>query len=425
MNRKVYDFLNDMDMDLNRYEKKELSEFEKKKYKKDISEILKKTNEKLNNKSNSWRKRIVVIAASIIFLFGFSQTKVGKDTYVMASELFANIKYGIKEGLGFVDDIDKYSSRIDLISESEGVKLKLNDVIVDRDKIYFSLLVDVSNYVSKEDLGDTNNNYFVSILDPENKNVTKMTIANKEIEMFSSKTSIGFSSLRGKDNGDLEEINYKEKGILDIIIKADNPLEDEINNLEKVDFNLDFDYLGINIWKESPSNSQIEEIPGDWNFEFTRNIDELLINTDRSKLDENLALDDLKIEFIELTSNPLGNKIEAKVEDKGLYKEEFGTSIILDGYDNLGQRRSFDFILDEGENTIMIEEFYNHIDFPQVKSMPDNNYPESNINFKDIEFIEFTPYYKREEKGSQTKWESPITGASKLGDSFKIYLNGK
>lgn len=425
MNRKVYDFLNDMDMDLNRYEKEELSEFEKRKYKKDISEILKKTNEKLNNKSNSWRKRIVAIAASIIFLFGFSQTKVGKNTYVVASELFANIKYGIKEGLGFVDDIDKYSSRIDLVSESEGVKLKLNDVIVDRDKIYFSLLVDVSNHVSKEDLGDTNNNYFVSILDPENKDATKMTIANKEIEMFSSKTSIGFSSLRGKGNGDLEEINYKEKGILDIIIKADNPLEDEINNLGKVDFNLDFDYLGINIWKERPSNSQIEEIPGDWNFEFTKDVDELLIDTDRFKLDEKLALDDLQVEFIELTSNPLGNKIEIKVEDKGLYKEEFETSIILDGYDNLGQRRSFDFILDEGENTIMIEEFYNHIDFPQVKSMPDNNYPESNINFKDIEFIEFTPYYKRDPKGSQTKWESPITGASKLGDSFKLYLNGK
>ena len=62
MDKEIYDLLNDMDINLDRYEKEELSEFEKNKYKKDINKRINKE----KKKPNSWRKRIIVIAASLI-----------------------------------------------------------------------------------------------------------------------------------------------------------------------------------------------------------------------------------------------------------------------------------------------------------------------------------------------------------------------
>ena len=102
-------------------------------------------------------------------------------------------------------------------------------------------------------------------------------------------------------------------------------------------------------------------------------------------------MDGLDLEFIELTSNSLGNKIEAKIKDKGLYEEELGTTILFDGYDNLGQRRSFSFVLEEGESEILISEHYNLIDYPQDMGLTGSIFEDANKDFKGIEYIEFTP----------------------------------
>ena len=425
MDKEIYDLLNDMDINLDRYEKEELSDFEKNKYKKDINKRINKE----KKKPNSWRKRIIVIAASLIILFAFSKTEVGKNTYAIASELFANIKYGVKEGLGFVDDIDKYSSKIGLVSESEGIKLKLNDVIVDRDEIYFSILADVKKYVPKEYLEDTNKDFTLTVFGPTDE-LIQITINDKDAQVTSTRSSIGWPFSEFGDGRWVKTFNNKEsrdKGIFDMIIQVENPLEYGIDKFEDIDFNLVFKYLSIRAYEprisHRDSSEDIANVSGNWKFEFTTDGSKLLIDTDRFELDKNLKLDGLDLEFIELTSNPLGNKIEAKVKDKGLYEEEYRTDILLDGYDNLGQRRIFEFALNDGENTIMIEEFYNHINFRQDNLISDVPYPEANIDFKGVEYIEFTPYYEAREPGAKQTHPDPFLNYKQLGEPFKLYLN--
>lgn len=427
MDKEIYDFLNDMDINLDRYEKEELSEFEKSKYKKDINKRINKE----KDKPNSWKKRIIVIAASLILLLGFSRTEVGRSTYAIASEIFANVKYSIKDGLQFTNDIDRYSSNIDLISESEGVKIKLNDIIVDRDKVYFTLLADIKEHIPEEYLEDENIAFILLVGKMGSyKYFDKITMNGKEGKINSLKTTIGGPDSKVKDRTLVTEIRNKEsrdKGIFDIVIEAENPLRDNIDELENIDFKLTFNYLGVEIYEpyreEPPLPKNIVELYGEWEFEFTREMKELFIETDRYKLDENLILEELDIELIELTSNPLGNKIEAKIKDKGLYEEEFGTSILLDGYDNLGQRRSFSFILQEEEEIIMIKEHYNQIDYPRYMEYAGSFFKDANRDFKGIDYIEFTPYYKKVEQEYRGFARDPIMGYKKMGDPFKLYLN--
>ena len=425
MGKEVYDLLNDMDINLDRYEKIELSEFEKSKYKKDINKRIRKE----KKKPNSWKKVIIVVAASLMVLFGFSKTEVGRNTYTIASELFTNIKYGVKEGLGFVDDIDKYSSKIGLVSESEGIKLKLNDVIVDRDQIYFSILADVKKYVPKEYLEDENKAFTLTVFGSGNEH-SQITINDKDAQVTSTRSSIGWPFSEFGDGRWVKTFNNKEsrdKGIFDMIIQVENPLEYGIDKFEDIDFNLVFKYLSIRAYEprisHRDSSEDIANVSGNWKFEFTTDGDKLLIDTDIFELDKNLKLDGLDLELIELTSNPLGNKIEAKVKDQGLYEEEYRTDILLDGYDNLGQRRTFEFALNDGENTIMIEEFYNHINFRQDNLISGIPYPEANIDFKGVEYIEFTPYYWEREPGAKQTYPDPFLNYKQLGEPFKLYLN--
>lgn len=431
MDKKTYDLLNDMDMNLDRYEKEELSDFEKSKYKKNISKRINKE----KSKANSWKKKILVVAASLIILFSFSKTKIGREAYAIAGELFINIKYGIQEGLGFVDDIDKYSSEIALVSESEGIKMKLNDVIVDRDKIYFTFLADIKEHVPKKYLKDEEVGFLLSFWEFESyEKDYQITVNNKEAEIFFSKTNTGYPGIEDGNGGMFSEMNNKEgrdKGIFDIVIEVENPLQYDMEDLGDIDFNLLFNCLRINVYEVSPGDGvergakdkNIANIYGDWKFEFTIDGKELINDTDRFELDKTLILDGLDLEFIELTSNPLGNKIEAKVKDKGLYEEGFRTDILLDGYDNFGQRRIFEFALNNGENTIMIEEFYNHIKCRQDNLISDTPRPEANMDFKGVEYIEFTLYYGKGDPTFKQIYPDPFLNYTKLGESFKLYLN--
>lgn len=432
MDKEIYDFLNDMDISLDRYEKEELSEFEKSKYRKDINKRINKE----KDKPNSWKKRIIVIAASLILLFGFSRTEIGRNTYVMASAIFANVKYSIKDGLQFTNDIDRYSSNIDLISESKGVKIKLNDIIVDRDKVYFTLLADLKEHIPKEYLADENIAFTLLVGRMGSyKDYEKITMNDKEVKISSSKTTIGSPDSKVENRTLVTEIRNKEsrdKGIFDIVIEAENPLKDNMDEFKNIDFKLMFNYLGVEIYQPYRTETKYEEpqLPenigefyGEWEFEFTREMKELFIETDRYKLDETLVLEEIDIELIELTSNSLGNKIEAKIKDKGLYEEEFGTSILLDGYDNLGQRRSFSFRLQEEEEIIMIKEHYNQIDHPRYMEYAGSFFKDANRDFKGIDYIEFTPYYKKAEIGYRGFAGDPIMGYKKMGEPFKLYLN--
>ena len=432
MDKKLYDLLNDMDINLDRYEKEELSEFEKSKYKKDINNRISK--EKV--KAKGWKKGILVVVASLLILFGFSRTDLGKDTYAIASEVFTNIKYGIREGLGFIDDIDQYSSKIDLVSESEGIKIKLTELIVDRDKIYFTLLADIKEHIPEEYLEDEEIAFLISLGKMGSyKSYDKVTMNDKEVKINSSKTTIGGSHSKLTDKGRIEGINNKEsrdKGIFDIVVIADNPLEYDVGELEDIDFKFIFNYLEIYMYKpysteygkkEPTLPDNIDGFYGDWEFKFTKSGKELSIDTDKFMLGESILLDGLNLEFIELTSNSLGNKIEAKIKNTGLYEEELGTTILFDGHDNLGQRRSFSFILEEGENKILINEHYNLIDYPQDMGLSGSHFKDVNIDFKGVEYIEFTPYCKKVERGYRKSAGDPIKGFEKLGEPFKLYLN--
>ena len=134
--KNIYDLLNNMDFDIDDYEKEELNDMEKKKFKNEFRK---------NNKKKFNFKKFGSIAVALLLTVGIlSQTGFGRDVYAMAESKLSEITYTIGNALNIERDIEKYSNVINKTVENNGVEVKLTDVIIDKDEILFSTVINTS-----------------------------------------------------------------------------------------------------------------------------------------------------------------------------------------------------------------------------------------------------------------------------------------
>lgn len=353
--KNVYELLNEVDFNIEDYEKEELTDIEKQNLKRSVRKNMKK---KFN------LKKFGSIAAALILTIGvFGQTSFGKNVYATAGSKISEISYSVGKALGIEKNIEPYANVVNQVVENNGVEVKLTDVIIDKDELIFSTVINTNKAVSGFNL-DYN-----------------IYINGKKLRDY------GGSGLSGAidDSKTLfhEMYSFEVKGI---------------DTKEDVDIRIVLE--NFNYYIEGLEKGEIKEerIKGKWEFEFTVNGRELAANTYALPLDYSFDIDNTKYILEEFRYNPVNQKIYGKIEDKNRGLEY---DIELRGEDNLGSKVVFYLSSADKENLV---------------------FKYSNLNkdlAEEITSINLTPYAVKfpEENGRlNNDWKQ-------VGEEFTIYFN--
>ncbi|MGO1580185.1 MAG: DUF4179 domain-containing protein [Peptoniphilaceae bacterium] len=292
---RIYELINEMDFNIEDYEKEELSDIEKRKL---------KNNFKKSNKKENKLKNFTKVAAILIILAGiFSQTSTGKNVYALAQSKVLDLSYSLGQTLYIERDIEDYSNVINKIYENNGVGIKLTSLILDKDELIFSTLI----YTEKPaDYIDYDYDIWLN---------------GKKLKRYGASGSSG--SINDSKNEffatylvDVKNINLKDKMDIKIIVKNFEHGIFDGDNLDKV--------------KEK----------GTWEFNFIASGEKLQENTYTKKLNYTFNIDNKTYKLEEFRYNPVSQKIYGKIIDNNK-KDDY--IIDLKGYDNLGNKVEFGF----------------------------------------------------------------------------------
>lgn len=354
--KNIYEFLNEVDFNIEDYEKEELTDIEKQNLKRSVRKNMKK---KFN------LKKFGSIAAALILTIGvFGQTSLGKNVYATAGSKISEISYSVGKALGIERNIEPYANVVNKVVEINGVEVKLNDVIIDRNELIFTTTVNTNKTV--DDV------YF-------------------DCDIY----------INGK-----KLIDYGGFGIYGTVESAKTLFHQlysfEINDMEtKGDIDIRIVLSNLNYYRRELEKSDIKEekIKGKWEFEFTASGSELMANTHTLPLDYSFNIDNTEYILEEFRFNPINKKIYGKIEGE---HKELEYVIILRGEDNLGNKIEFPLLSADWEKIIFRY----------------NNYYRDLA--EEITSINLTPYALRypEEGGrvEEDDWE-------KVGEEFTIYIN--
>lgn len=295
--RNVYEALNEIDFYFEDYEKEALSDIEKKK--------LKDSFNKNKRKRFNFKKVSSIVAASILTIGVFSQTGFGQNVYASALSKLSEMSYSIGNSLGIERDIESYVNVIDQIVEDNGIEVKLTDVIMDKDELIFSTIVNPNINMG-------------SGFSFEHMNIY---LNGKRLN-----SSGGGSSglIDGMDNLFFETYaaNLKFSNIKDI-----NPDED-----------IDIKIVLKDIRSFVGDSNETEITKGKWEFEFKADGRELNKGTYTLPIDYSFNVDEQKYILNEFSYNPIKQKIYGSIEN---FDGDNFNDIKLSGYDDLGHEVEF------------------------------------------------------------------------------------
>lgn len=284
--KSIYEILNDIDVNIEDYEKEGLNDMEK--------ENLKRTFRKnIRRKFNF--KRFAAIAAALILTIGvLGQTNLGRQVYAAAESKITEISYSIGKALGIERDIEPYANVVNQVVEDKGIAVKLTDVIIDKDELIFSGIVETSTYSE---------------------------IFHFNFEVFINGKKLNNYGATGS-SGEIDDNIFSYYYAVDV---------EGIDTSEDVEVKIqlnDFYFYG-----EDKENN----VKGKWKFEFTANGEELARNTYVKPLDYSFHIDRQIFILEEFRYNPVSQKITGKIDG------EFNGSYQIDfrGYDNLGNEVIF------------------------------------------------------------------------------------
>lgn len=282
MKNNIYEMLNEANIDLDEYKKQDFTEFEKKKIKNKFKRSV--------NKKDFYKKGIVVASVAVVS-FGILGSNLG--TY--AFETLGVIAYDISNALGIKKDIAEYKTVVNQGITKNGIKIKLNEVILDNDELIVS-----TTATSDKKLGGAGDISLDGDVYINGRNVSEGASGSaSQLDEYSAESVISHS-LDNIDENDL-------KGDIDIKIKY------------------------------SRGHIGEQDIRGPWVFEFKVNGDELRAETKEIKLDNSFTFDNgQNIKLEKYTSNDVGQKIYFSLDSQGTdYNME------LRGHDDLGNEVTF------------------------------------------------------------------------------------
>ncbi len=139
----IYQLLNELDIEENRAEEMEVSEFDKAKVKKEVKMSLRK-----KRKRPSWKMKVA--AAVVIGGLSVSALGIAFPAYAGNVPLIGDIFRFLDNGrTGIYDNYQEYSSTVNMAKESNGVKITINDAIYDGKTVLLTYSIE-----SEQDLGD-------------------------------------------------------------------------------------------------------------------------------------------------------------------------------------------------------------------------------------------------------------------------------
>lgn len=299
--KKLYEILNDAQINLDEYCIEHLNDLEKKKAKKTL-------NKKIKTSKILSKKVIIAVSTTILFSITILNTNIG----VYALDNIGIMSYNLSDALGLNKNLDDYKSIVNQVKVKNGVSVKLDEVILNNDELIVSYIAKSNEEISK-DYGN------ISLFE-------NLFINGKEI--------------RNSYSGSSEKI---DDNTVKCIITYD--LENEKLN-GNIDIKIEFSSAIISGMK----NNTEKEVKGPWIFEFKTNGDELAIKTKKINLNNSFNLPNgQRITLNKLTINDLGCKIyysQGKPSNGKSYKNY---DILLKGLDNNGEK--IEFYISKGGNT--------------------------------------------------------------------------
>lgn len=358
--KNVYKLLNQADFDIQDYEREDLSDIERKKLKVDFR--------KRNRRKVNLKKATAIVVTLILAVGVFNQTSFGKNVYAIAQSKVSEISYSIGKALNIERNIEPYANVVDQIAENKGVEVKLTDVIIDKDELIFSTIINTN-----QPMDGFHFNYHIFV-------------NGKKLKNYGATGSAG--AIDGSDNlffetyaVDIKKINTDENVDIKIVLK-----------------DLSYYYVGDRMG-ELKEGEKIERkrIKGKWEFEFNATGKELMAKTHALPIDYSFSIDDAKYVLEEFRYNPVNQKIYGKIKNKS--KDSY--AVDLRGHDDLGNEVIFYLGTLSGENLIFK---YSNID----GDLSD-----------EIKSITLTPYAAKYPKKSG-RMNSEY---KQVGEEFTVFLN--
>lgn len=285
----VYKILNEVEIDINAYEKEEFTDIEKRKFKNNFKKSIKK--------NNSIYKKCALVASIALLIIGLSTTNLGNNVLAYANM----ISYDIASYLGIEKSLDEYKTVVNQSITKNGVTIKLNEVVLDTDQLVVSTTITANEKIGQQFIRFDSNIY----------------VNGKS--MYSGASG----SAKRIDEYTIEEVMFYD-------------LEDDLS-----------DDLNIKVVFSNPHiNGNTRS--GRWVFEFKSNGNELALDTKKILLNTSFKLNDgQKITLEKYTSNNLGQKIYSSMYPKGTNYD-----IVLRGHDDLENKVGFYLSRVNGRNGI-------------------------------------------------------------------------
>ncbi|MCU5000371.1 DUF4179 domain-containing protein [Bacillus tropicus] len=142
----IYELLNDIDIDEKELEEIETSEIEKEKVKRNVKQSI-----RTKKKMKSWKKGVA--AASILVGLSVATLGIGFPTYAGGLPIVGDIFRFLDNGrTGVYENYKEFSTELNMMRESNGVKVTLNDAIFNGRTVTITYSIE-----SDKDLGENPN----------------------------------------------------------------------------------------------------------------------------------------------------------------------------------------------------------------------------------------------------------------------------
>lgn len=295
MNKDIYSMLNEANINLEDYEKREFNDVEKK-------NIMNSFRKSISKKKFQKRNVIAAVAAIAltVTLFG---TNVGVQALTKTLQIVGVEDIG--RFMGIQKNLDDYKTVINKVITNNGVTVQLNEVILDGDELAVSYNVTYDKKLSE-------------IYDGKQKEVDEEWHGFNGISINGTGLNTGSGGgSRNIDDYTIQSVTTYELGNIDLSGDLDIKLScspvkgDEVTN------------------KKS----------GDWGFEFKTNGDKLKIDTKEVALNNKFTLENgMEYTLEKYTDNSMGQKIYASISNFNGNKMH---TLLLKGNDDLGNKVVF------------------------------------------------------------------------------------
>lgn len=291
--KNIYDMLNDIDIDLDEYEKEDFNDIEKQR-------IKKKFRKSINRKNNNNKKYVAVASAAVITVGLLSNSNIRTYAY----EKLVDIGNNITSALGIETNLDEYIENINQSVTRNGLTVSIKEVVLDGNELLI--------FIEHE-------------YDKELKKGESIDLISENLYINGEKVNKGVSGYYTKRSGS----------------KSEFVLGYELDKAEyKGDIDVKLRIMDAYKWEDEESED-FKRIIGPWTFKFKVNADKVSKDTKTVRLDKDIKLENgFDIDVVEYKQNKLNQVITIKIKDE-LSEIEGNGTLILKGTDNFGNKVEF------------------------------------------------------------------------------------